>query len=293
MSSSDDTLSTREWLIVFAQSFAVFVGISILAGRFYFLIFFEELHIPVSSVPIATIDYAVFGPDVALMSILITLGLTFGLIVGQTAAKTKVKPEVFTKNTLFALGGSFLAVVISYSLIWFAPLVFFPGMYGLIFGASMGTLVGVPGGMWGYLRYSRIEPSGFANHPVTIIVAAGFVFIFVLFALVNSIRDFGEIDARQHIFRSPTASLEFIEAYPVYLLENSNSSNTLSVPLRIIYTDSNFVYVMKDDQAKLLENQFGKVDKSGRYKGRLGEIPELTAIPKVGIKSYQHLRKSP
>ena len=51
------------------QSFAVFVALSILMGRVYFLAYYRELGVPISDIHLNVFDYAVISPKVAIFSV--------------------------------------------------------------------------------------------------------------------------------------------------------------------------------------------------------------------------------
>ena len=54
---------------IMAQSFAVFVAISILLGRVYHLTYLETLGIPSSEVRLNVVDYSVLSPDVTILGV--------------------------------------------------------------------------------------------------------------------------------------------------------------------------------------------------------------------------------
>ena len=67
------------YVSIIVQSFAAFLGLSVLLGRMYYLAYSETIGVPASSIRLSVIDYSIIAPDVTVLGI----GIVAAAVVWQ------------------------------------------------------------------------------------------------------------------------------------------------------------------------------------------------------------------
>ena len=248
------------------QSFTVFVALSILLGRVYYLTYYEFLGIPTPEGSLNAIDYAIISPDVTAFSIG-TSGL-FGLYLW--ARNTLIFPQqVLRHRVLFAiciLIVSWLIIIVDMDLVsepfpnsgiaGIFPNV--PGMYGLwvVLPLAIQT-VGLA-----LLHSSDGENEDTEATKPRTANSKGLRLLFIVVAVavlvynVLIISAFGAISAGTAIQSAPEALVEFKSPALYSLRQEDACVNTEdNCVFKVVLTNNHFVYLRPVDAGPSLTKQ--------------------------------------
>ena len=254
------------------QSSAVFVALSTLLGRIYFLEYFKELGIPHTESRLNVIDYAVIAPDVTIIGIGVSLVYPV-IIMWSTAVKIPARLQLHT--LYFALFLILLSVLLPLANTELVPSVQSYlsrlGIYGLwksfivavsltagvVYGAGLtagvdDTSSNGEGKLLGSIRRnSRVLRLVL---PMVYIAIA----IYVALTTINSAVTLAERDARDAIQNSPSATLELSGGNVSEALREMMYTNCVEhVPckFRVLLIGEKFIYLRPqeiEDQRKLI-----------------------------------------
>ncbi len=121
---------------IVVQSFAAFVGLSVLLGRIYFLAYYEAIGIPPSLTEINLLDYSIISPDVTILgiSVVIVVGAIYTVLTRYVAPTGTLDWERVAIGVCIALAGISTTVFIpqDHPLVSAMPI----GSVGLLWGIS-------------------------------------------------------------------------------------------------------------------------------------------------------------
>ena len=92
---------------IFAQSFAAFVGLTVLLGRIYSLSYYETMGIPSSSIRLSIIDYSIVSPDVTVLGVGLVIAITSILFFPPNSFFGTTET---TKRKRIAIGGVMIVI---------------------------------------------------------------------------------------------------------------------------------------------------------------------------------------
>jgi len=245
--------------IIVIQSFTIFVALSTLLGRMYFLTYYEALGIPHSEIRLGAIDYSIVSPDVTVFGIGISLLFVFHLWTHNT-------PVIPSLNRWFDYSISQLSWVISGLLI---------GSFFFVVERGSSWTSGFPGffGAWLLLPFVLffVGSREFANYTEymntsskigqaiyrasTVLGAFLRVFLIVLLAVYCFISGplFGQLDARMTLQSSPEVVVNLtsppIDSQPEtnYGQANQCFEDPDYYMFRVVLTTQSFVYLQSVD----------------------------------------------
>ena len=249
---------------IVVQSFAAFIGLSVLLGRIYFLSYFEAIGIPPSSVEINLLDYAVISPDVTVLGIwvAVSVGTLFVAIANNWIAPTRT-----LQFERILIGVCLLAIAV-------AVTTFGPNDYPFTQTLPKGS-IGILGavGISASLGAGIIFGSGL---PVTSLSAnkssdsddneevrnernrlnrllallrigyalcIALIVVFISVGLFNYTTRLGKLDAQRTIVASPTAHIEFASDV-LGVPQGSDCRNSSDIcTLKVIYVTNDYLYL--------------------------------------------------
>ena len=263
------------YLGIAAQSFAAFVGLSVLLGRLHFLAYSKTIAIPATSSQISLIDYAIIAPDVTVMGI----GIIITAVAHQLLANTSFLTPVEKKDsgrikigiTLLVLGGltllgALLVIAFTHEVALFIP----QGVFGLILtlgaaGLWTGSLVAYSGRPLGdkcasgngdsETQSAESETSDTAQSlqgratllRVARALSIGIVIAAVAFNVLHYASMLGEFDARKAIIEAPTAHIEFTPDSANVLDGPDQLTPSEGFTFIVLYTNDSYVFARPID----------------------------------------------
>lgn len=225
-------ISARDLLGMAVQGAIIFVGVSVLFGRVYFLRFYSLLGVPDAEIEVSPLDYATMSPDVAIVSVALAITLPVAIAVQAAVFGGRVKPldsgtwgvitiALIIASVVSAVG--FLLVLLSFESI-------FVGVRGTITALPIVFLWGAAS-MLTFPR--RTAPSLFwqvaAYIEVVLVLGASIVIVLVFPFLV------ARIDASEVWTSSESIILNLqSDMAPDHLLEVSSSPVSTTTPVRVL-----------------------------------------------------------
>lgn len=279
-----------------AQSFAIFIGLSILLGRVYLILYTKNLGIPVSSMNIGPIDNALFSPDIAIIGVAIGISIPLVLVTMASIASqpspgsvlpscndiqpTTRRPLLFFVGVVIAMMLGFLITVLPGDFFVFqGPPVVIRGFLGalgvVIFAIGLsGFFVGVS---------TRVTPGG-ATVVRYIAYALGMGFLVVSLGTLTV--DFANQDSFKDVTQSPKAILEVAAMEsPMELRASFSSRADTLVPVNVVYINDNFTFIVDTSKARSLK---AKSTQAGR---RMKIDFPIYMIPNGSIRNIKYLNE--
>ena len=287
-----------------AQSFALFIGFSILLGRLYLMRYTEKLGIPVSSIDIGLTDHAIFSPDMVIMSVVVAISITLLLVLAPT------NPQ--NQSAVWK---------------WFNALrqiVWWPSLLGIAAVTFGGYLVAVNPSEWfSWTSELPVGVSGAVRASGGIVMSIGLIVIalalseklktwlaiavrrvgyatalgILIYSLSESVATFASDDAFKSVAESPAALLEVDPIYsPTNLIDIDSTKDGVLVPVNIVHITNNFTYVVNHLEAECAKKQFVSLNQARGAKdrelgGTKGALP-ISAIPNGSIHRLQYINNS-
>ena len=242
------------------QSFAVFVAISILLGRIYFLTYLETLGIPTSEARLNVVDYSVLSPDVTILGV----GLALLSTVFLWAYKFPTSSTGW-RSTRIVIG-----IVLSIMGILLGRADFLHALHSGFFGFALllALALSAAGGLTfasGITSSDSSRNSGndsgepFDNIrtfiPIVLITFIGLSLVLV--ALTYSVR-IGRLDARNTLLDAQQANIEFTSlGAPNGLPYESDTcqNDSSSCAFKVILIGDEFIYLRPVDSGPSPEEQ--------------------------------------
>ncbi len=242
------------YIAIIIQSFAVFVAISILLGRIYYITYFRTLGVPLTELRPNAVDYAIVSPDVTLAGIGLAIMWALFLWSSGPFKPSRQMGEIssFFGIVLSLFLGSLLTQVIYTPGVATDLALSYPGalgvlsVLGLFFFVYGGTLIGAS--LRGKNRSDGDGKQGNATfdfrrafRPAVFAILA----IVAVFLIIRSPSTIARIDANNTLMNSPQAKVEFKASHPVFLPPSYEECHSRSpgCSLRVVLVDSRFVYV--------------------------------------------------
>ena len=254
------------------QSSAIFVALSTLLGRIYFLEYFTELGIPHSESRMNLLDYAVIAPDVTIIGIGVSLiypvvvmwsrtvsipaelqSLTLNLAIVLLlltillpAANTDLMPSVQSYLSRLGIYG-----------LWKSLLVTISVTAGIVMGAGLTAGVGDASNTGEGKLLSSVRRNSRVFRLVLPMVYIA-IAIYVALTLINSAVTLAERDARYAVHNAPSVTLELSEVNVSESLRTAIHANCVEhVPckFRVLLIGEKFMYLKPqkaEDQEKLM-----------------------------------------
>lgn len=261
-----------------AQSFAIFIGLSILLGRVYLILYTEKLGIPVSSINIGPIDHAIFSPDMAIMSVTFAISISLILVVATMGkaehAFSGLNEWAVIALVLGALAIGFLMVFIP-ALVFTGPDQLPVGIRGAVTASgiimvSLGLFV-----LASILRAKLADAGTAAARYVGYALVLGSLAPFLSWTIVA----FASDDAFRDVMFSPTAELEFV------------SGELPMERVNIVYINDKFTFVVNSDAVDSVKGKYfvslneARNPKEGGVRGAL----PIFAIPNESIRRIKYI----
>ena len=273
-----------------AQSFAIFIGLSILLGRVYLIIYTEKLGIPVSSINIGPIDHAIFSPDVAIMSVSIAISISLLIVLATKIARSQSVPRQDFVRALWRVKWVIIALVLGVILGFLMvsiPAFFLTGPNLLPVGirgalTASGVIIGSLGLIGLTLTLAKKLTGTLAA--ATQYVGYAIVLGTLVASLSWSIVAFASDDAFKDVTESPTAELEVaLTESPIKLRDSTCATAGGSVRVNIVYINDKFTFVVDSCEAKSVR------DKKSLKQARIEVALPIHAIPNESIRWIKYI----
>ena len=278
-----------------AQSFAIFIGLSILLGRVYLILYTKKLGIPVSSINIGPIDHAIFSPDIAIMSVSIAISISLLLVLATSIAprwsplrQGSVQTLSQVKWVIIALIlGVVLGVLMVYipAFILTGPRLLPVGVRGSVtaLGVIIGSLglIGLTLSLTAKLTGARAAAAQYVGYAI--------VLLMLVASLSWSIVGFASDDAFKDVTESPTAELEVapMEA-PKELRRSTSARADTLVLVNVVYINDKFTFVVDSSEAESVKNTKGIISLKRARRAVKGALP-IYAIPNESIRRIKYI----
>ena len=260
-----------------AQSFSIFVALSILLGRVYLILYAQKLGIPVSSINIGLTDHAIFAPDITIMSvsIAISISLLARLVTGaefREEIEDTISPFnkwVIVSFVLVMLVIGFLMVVIP-AFIFTGPNLLSVGIRG---GVTASGIILVSLGMVGVTWILRAKLTMWFRFTAQY-VGYAMVLGTLVWSLSWSIVAFASDDAFKAVTESPTAILEVAPG------------QSPMEPVNVIYVNDNFTFVVNASESKSARDKYKSLNEARRVEPG---VLQIYAIPNQTIRRIHYI----
>ena len=233
------------------QSFAMFVGLSILFGRVYFQSYIDNLGLPLSEANLNVVDYSVVATRVTLVGIAIpVIYFVFNLFgpIGRTSE---------WKKSIIAMGVLFIALPMVYVLLIAdtrEEQAFDPGVEALLFALMLGIASaggriiasGIPRTISSSSGSTEGSVGGLNFRYVTLSLAYVFLAVYALIYSLDYSYDAGKIDANHTLMEAPRAQLEFTTSSSE-LMDEVCSQGSQECYFRVVRIGDKFVYLLPED----------------------------------------------
>ena len=234
------------YLGLVAQSFALFVGLSILLGRVYFQSYVDALGIPLSEANLNVIDYSVVATRVTILGIAIPVIYFVINVFGSINRPSEWHiSNIGTGVLCIAFAAAYLLIIDKPEEQAFASgreSLYVALMYGL--SAAGGSIIvsGIP-------RDSGTSERGSGEFNYRRVIAPLFYVFLAVIVLGYSLgyaSDAGRIDASHTLEESRRARLEFATSGPG-LVDEACLQETQECYFKVVLIGDEFVYLLPDD----------------------------------------------
>ena len=249
--------SNVELATIIFQSFAIFLAISVLLGRVYFLTYYEKLGVPTSEVRLNVIEYAVISPDVTI------LGVGIAIITALIFWWSKANSTPAWRKDRIIIGCGLLLIGFVPELLEISVLStresqsYFPGFYALRKLLTLSILMtagailasGSPSLRGDSTDTVRTRSSLRLFVPLLITLVA----VWVLMLASSNAISIGESDAERTLQQSPEAIVEFESSEIVFsLCQNSNGhkEDYTTCAFRVVFIGNHYVYLKPSESMK-------------------------------------------
>ena len=248
--------SLRNTSIILVQGSTIFVALSIVLGRIYFLTYYKTLGIPVSEISLSTIDYSVISPDVTVFGIGLSAFIGFSLWARRLLLLSATfQWRMILWAVAFVVAGFLVGLLDDVLLRVPSQNLVVPGMTGLLklllvaFSATAGILLVI-----GIGRGKDTSSSGYSTPNVIVvylvIIMTGFLVILQVLTISSQL---ARIDATLALQSAPEATVELRSPTSTYLTHTGNgqasdcSENLDICSFRVILIADRFVYLQPID----------------------------------------------
>lgn len=278
--SSRAGISTRDLLGMAVQGVIIFVGVSILFGRVYFLRFYSFLGVPYAEIENSPLDYAIMSPDVAIVSVGLAIALPAAVAVQAAIIGGRVEPLGRKTWAIISIG---LILASAVSMIGF---VFVINSFGSVFVGVRGTLTALPivfllgAASIGTFPVRPAQPvSTQVIGYIGMVAALGLsVFMVLLFPLVAAREDAKEVwTGSESIILNLQSDMA-----PDHLLEVASSAVSTSTPVRVLAFGKNHTYAVTSADVRVW-------DHAGLFRETQAR-PDIFAIPNSAISGFRVVR---
>ena len=219
---------------IIIQGFAIFVAISILLGRIYFLTYLGTLGIPSTEIRLNAIDYSVMSPDVTILGVGVAILSVFfwwyinTIVPTLSAERNRVRIAIgiglIIVGTLIGTGLN-LVMLRAESLQAFRQGVFgLASLFPMVLSATGATTVAtgflVRGGKNSEVGGSKNNEATFNLGDILMPILSIGVGISLVFMSITDSVMIGRLDARNTLLNAPQAKIEFVSDRPEYLRSN-------------------------------------------------------------------------
>ena len=236
------------YLGILAQSFAIFVAISILLGRVYSLAYFDALDIPVSEIRLALTEYSVASPEVTIF------GIGFSAIVAVYF--------LFPWNSVLTSSAWWMRIVLGALLLllgmspWIRLVIYFSDpsdlnikLLSLLMLLNMAlTLFGVAiinSGILG--RVTQVEAATALRNAITPLIVALYIGS-SLWLMTEFSSTMGRVDAALTLAKAPSATIELsasTENAGQRHSSDKDGADFLGHEFKVVMISEKFVYLRR------------------------------------------------
>ena len=239
--------------VLVIQSFAIFVALSTLLGRIYFISYYHTLGIPTSEVRLSVTDYSIISPDTTILGI--------GLAFASTVFVWLIKPDYHTQFRPRRVVIGLLIVFLATGTGMVDSIAFFPqglrllgpGLFGawklilvvLIMTGGVVTASGFPYPTIDSTTQSelrqRLAQMRLLFPTMLILGVVGMLIVSTMYATL-----IGRLEARNTLENNPPARITFTSSDSLAAVNNDGQicpKDSLVCELRVILIGETFVYL--------------------------------------------------